>query len=116
MPACPIFLLNPDEHDEVLAVMNTTVKILTAAGLLLSFGLAYANTDSNEQELPATEHQEETLELNRAGDYWPTYQFTRKGAGQAAVMPVTPHQAEVLEIQNVRSDASWNEDKAQQMS
>lgn len=96
--------------------MNTTVKILTAAGLLMSFGLVHADTDSNDQELPATEHQEESLELKRADDYWPTYQFTRKGAGQAAVMPVTPHQAEALDLKNVRSDASWNEDEAQQIS
>ncbi len=87
--------------------MHTTVKILMAMGFFVSLGAVQAATDDQaDKQLPATEHQENTLEVSDDSDFKPLYQFSRKSADFAAVIPVTHHQADVLRLQDGKSGDS----------
>jgi hypothetical protein len=96
--------------------MHTTVlKILIAMGFFVSLGSVQSVTDEQaDKQMPATEHQDNTLEIRDDSDFRPLYQFSRKSADYAAVIPVTQHQANVLQLQNVSSDD--NMDGPQQQS
>lgn len=79
------------------------VTITALAALAMGVGVAQAATGDSHRDIPATTHQIQTLNLNSGTATNPRYQFSRKAADHAAVMPVTSHQANVLNLRDVNS-------------
>ena len=79
----------------------TTQLISVGAVLLLSSGISLAASNYGDRDIPATSHQIQTLNLNSGVKSNPRYQFSRKSADYAALLPVTRHQANVLKLQDV---------------
>lgn len=95
-------------------LMDKHLKILSMLGLV-SFVAAAGTVQADEKkrdEWPAaaTKHQTEALTLNNPEQSEPRFQFGRRGNDFVAMMPVTQHQSEVLNLQKAEIGYKHPED------